>query len=518
MSRNARLIALACLVLLAVAQFHFKSAASDPNAPTPPSAAGREPTSVEQAFEKPITAHFKRAPLKEVADKLAEMMGVNVMLDSKTLADAGIHDGTPATFDRSRVNAGPALHALLAKNDLGYEIPASNVLLITTADAAKNHAVVRVYDVADLMPPPAEPSELPDAQPNDPGSDIKDLITCSIEPTTWPGSGSSTSIASIAFIDGSLVVSHNLETHREIADLLVGLRTAREQSRTGSTASPIFAGSTPAEDKVRERLERREDVDFHELRLSGLLDHLRKQGLPVTADEKAITDSGGTLDLPLTFKAKQVPLKFALRSMLKEHELGYLIRDDALVVTTDAAVKEYARLGIYPVGDLLDAKLNDSRNDLDFDSLLETIASMVAPTSWPDGTGPAPIFPWAQPVVLIISQTEEIHEQIADLLAQLRAAHRAAQKTGAPRKAVEGNDPLVVRIYHVANRDKESLDQYISAIRNVIEPDSWQGRYIGKVPGGIIVRTTRSTQETIARLISEIDRKTASSFIGGGAF
>jgi hypothetical protein len=493
MSPSMRLLAFALIAVVAATEFRVNSSAADPALKQQAMAVANEPATVESAFEKHVTLKFKDTPLKDVAGRLSELTGINVLLDSKSLAEASIEPDRPITFESADAELGRSLRAMLAKHDLGYEIPQSNVLLITTSDAAQNHAVVRVYDVADLIPSPSVPSELPEPQPNELGSDIKNLITGCVQPTSWPGNSSSSSVASIEFLDGSLVISHNLEAHREIADLLSALRTARDQAKAGSTASSVLVGSTPAEKKIRERLERREDVDFHELRLSGLLDYLRKQGLPVTVDEQGLADAGGSLDLLLTFTAKQVSLKFALRSMLKEHELGYLIRDGALVVTTDSAVKEYVRFGIYPVTDLLDAKPNDSRNNLDFDSLLDTITSMVSPTSWDSGGGD--IMPWTQPAMLIMPQTEEIHEQIADLLAQLRMAHRAATRSATIQKPVEENDPIVVRIYHVANLDKESLDQYISAIRKVIEPDSWQGRYIGKVPEGILVRNTRSSQE-----------------------
>ena len=519
MSRKCRLIVLACIALLGIAEFHFKSAAADPNAQTHPPAVAAEPTGVEQAFEKRITVHFKGAPLKEVAEKLGGLMGINVMLDSNALDDAGIRDDTPVTFDVAGGRAGPAVRALLRKHDLGYEIRDRNVLLITTAEADKNAVVVRAYNVADLTGPPAAPDELPAPEAQDAASDVKDLIMTLLEPTSWAENGFSQTIGSIAVVGETLMISHNIEMHREVAGLLTALHLARNPSLPASKTVPLFVGSSSVEKEIRNRLDRRGDYGFHEIKLPDLIDYLRAQGLSASVDEKRLDDIGVSLDVSLTLKAKQVPLKFALRTMLKERELGYIIRDDSLVVTSDTAAKEYEQLVVYPVADLLDAGPGDERRDRDYDSLLDAITSMIAPTSWPDGTGPGPIKLWTQPVVLIISQTEEIHEQIADLLAQLRKARSAAvTPAAAEKKSAKTQDAMLVRIYHVAKNDKESLDEYISAIRKTIEPQSWESCYIGKVPGGIIVRNTRAVQAKVARLIAEIDRTAAPGQTGGAHF
>jgi general secretion pathway protein D len=59
-------------------------------------------------------------------------------------------------------------------------------------------------------------------------------------------------------------------------------------------------------------------------------------------------------------------------------------------------------------------------NQADFDSLIELITSTVAPQSWDSNGGAGSIAPFATNLTLVVSQTQEIHEQIADLLNQLR--------------------------------------------------------------------------------------------------
>src|SRR5207237_2778564 len=56
----------------------------------------------------------------------------------------------------------------------------------------------------------------------------------------------------------------------------------------------------------------------------------------------------------------------------------------------------------------------------DFDSLTELITSTIAPQSWNEVGGPGAITGYENNLSLVVSQTQEVHEQIADLLEQLR--------------------------------------------------------------------------------------------------
>ena len=56
----------------------------------------------------------------------------------------------------------------------------------------------------------------------------------------------------------------------------------------------------------------------------------------------------------------------------------------------------------------------------DFDSLIQLITSTVAPTTWDEVGGPGSIAPFATNLSLVVNQTQEVHEQIVDLLKQLR--------------------------------------------------------------------------------------------------
>ena len=63
---------------------------------------------------------------------------------------------------------------------------------------------------------------------------------------------------------------------------------------------------------------------------------------------------------------------------------------------------------------------NVGGSQADFQSLIELIQNTVAPQSWNTVGGQGAIQPFATNLSLVVSQTQEVHEEIADLLVQLR--------------------------------------------------------------------------------------------------
>jgi general secretion pathway protein D len=56
----------------------------------------------------------------------------------------------------------------------------------------------------------------------------------------------------------------------------------------------------------------------------------------------------------------------------------------------------------------------------DFDSLIDLITSTIQPTTWDTVGGPGSIAPFETNLSIVVSQTQEVHEEIVDLLEQLR--------------------------------------------------------------------------------------------------
>jgi type II secretory pathway component GspD/PulD (secretin) len=478
-------------------------------------AANNDQSAVEKALDKQVSLKLKGTPLKETAAYLADLSGVNVLLDSKSLADAGVAQELPITFELANVSLGAALRTMLAEHDLGYTIPDDNVLTITTAQRANEDVVVRVYEVGGLISRSVAANEFAAPASADETTAIVDVITSCVHPTSWSNSGGSSTIGRL---NDSLVVSTNLEAHSQIAALLAGLRKTLADERAGRAPKSQFVGNGPAELKIRDKLDSRQDLDFHETPLVELRDYLRAQGIPASIDERQLSDAGTTLDIPLSFKAKHVPLKLGLRTMLKSCGLSYVLREEVLSITSEPAANSSMRIAMYPVGDLLELNPCPSVGDVDCDSLVAAITSTLAPTSWRDSGGEGSISLLRSDGVAVISQSEEIHEQIADMFVKMRAAKHSAKQAAAAKMSAEASSAMVVRVHHVASKEDAALDQYIAVIRNLIWTEG--GSYIGKIPGAIIVRHTPAVQQRIKNLLTEIDGNGAGGggLGGGGAF
>jgi hypothetical protein len=78
------------------------------------------------------------------------------------------------------------------------------------------------------------------------------------------------------------------------------------------------------------------------------------------------------------------------------------------------------RTAVYPVSDLL-GKGKETRQD-DLEDLVNVIATSVEPKSWAENGGTGTIEYYYRSRALVVRQTNEVHEQIVDLLAALRRA------------------------------------------------------------------------------------------------
>ncbi len=100
-------------------------------------------------------------------------------------------------------------------------------------------------------------------------------------------------------------------------------------------------------------------------------------------------------------------------------------------------------------------------NQADFDSLIQLITSTIKPTSWDEVGGPGSIAEFRTNLSLVISQTQDIHAEIADLLSQLRRL-QDLQVTIEVR-FITLNDNFFEQIgvdfnFNIENLDKNSID------------------------------------------------------------
>ncbi len=194
--------------------------------------------------------------------------------------------------------------------------------------------------------------------------------------------------------------------HEEIAELLEKLRSVPGTKRS--------AGSDPF--RV---LECAAETDFDKMPLNKLLEHLKQRyRIEIELDQKAISTAGVRPDTLRRGHVAGVRWRSALRQLLGELKLGFVVKNRVLLVTSqDRAAKELVTV-IYPVSDLVSA-------GNDFKSLVDTITATIRPKSWNSKGGPGAVIAMESRNCLVVSQTQDVHEEIAELLEKLR-------ETGSP--------------------------------------------------------------------------------------
>ena len=151
-------------------------------------------------------------------------------------------------------------------------------------------------------------------------------------------------LAAIPFVDEPPIYYPNADRWREITKL-------REKYKSVDLANP---GS--AEKKLYDALDQPvDDLVFQETPLRDVINQLKdKYDIPILADKKAFEDAGLDLDTTVvTQSVSGISLRSALRLLLGDIDLTYLIKDEVMLITTKDKAAENLIIKVYPVGDLV---------------------------------------------------------------------------------------------------------------------------------------------------------------------
>ena len=174
-----------------------------------------------------------------------------------------------------------------------------------------------------------------------------------------------------------------------------------------NTYEPRRLNCSTHEKKIREALESQiETLNFRETSLLDVAEQIEDDyGIQVELDSRALEDAGLHPESPVTRSLAGISLRSALRLILGGMDLTYLIKDDVMLITTKDAASENLTIVSYPV-----VWMNG-----DFMSIIDVIQQTIAPQSWNAVGGSGSIQPYALNNEIIISQTEEVHEEILGL-------------------------------------------------------------------------------------------------------
>jgi hypothetical protein len=102
--------------------------------------------------------------------------------------------------------------------------------------------------------------------------------------------------------------------------------------------------------------------------------------------------------------------------------MSCIVRDDVLQITTKDEADNWLVTRIYPVGDFSDEQ--------SFSDLVGVITSTIASATWEESGGNGSVVSLGGDSSLIISQSQDVHDQVLQLLRSLRTARRASSSAG----------------------------------------------------------------------------------------
>jgi hypothetical protein len=156
------------------------------------------------------------------------------------------------------------------------------------------------------------------------------------------------------------------------------------------------------------------NISFKNMRLELAIDQLRAvSGQPILLDPEALKEVDASYDSPVTLNAKGVTFRTALKKILAEVGLTYIIREETIYVTSVARARDTMVVKRYYIGDLL-ASMNSTglpaNNGLPIQNGA-MIKAFVTPTGIPALAYGGPV-PLSQPGV---TQLESLQNQAQTL-------------------------------------------------------------------------------------------------------
>lgn len=418
-------------------------------------------------LEKPAAHEFKNASLNDIAKWLEERIGATVIVDIAALTAEGIDFEKPLFSPRFFGRPLRTEFAAFMGSRRMQLVVQDEAVWLTSLMASEVKTEVRVYQVHDLVvddgDPTASYAQL---------EDLAQLVRSQVEPEILNNGSRVAPFEAPGVL--ALVIDCTGAIHGKVERLLADLRLARS-SELRRTQTPVdekaaaarlahrreirnplpppprlargkvFFPQTDGERELREALRQSTSFDFDDVPLGDVVRQLNtKHKLRIELDEEALIADGLSDETIVKFHWKGGSLRCALRSLLDSCGMTYVIRNDAICVTTKSAEEMIEAAHIYQVHDLMahDASLIGRRAA--FDDLQSLIPGIIHPGAWRDGSGTVPYvssYEAAGLQVFVIMQSQSVHEDIAALLDLLRDAFEPTVYEAQRRRPVVMPEP-----------------------------------------------------------------------------
>lgn len=443
------LICMSCWTAICAAE-EKPSAASGPVERWPPGRTIFAATELEKrihaALARPLVYEFKEMTLEKLAKFLEEKLQCTVLLDLAPLEADGIKLDRELDGKARGRSSLTELRALLEPERMTIVVR-DECIRITTKTAAETERSIRIYQVHDLV-----------VGPNDAAASVVEFETLShlLKAQCRLEFGNEICFYEIR-TPGVLGLALN-ETdviHERVEDLLAQLRGAevvelrRLQERTPlntlrhESAPPtrrhplppppplprgkVLFRQTAEEKRIRDRLLGEAKFDFTSTSLEKVCAEIEaKYKVIFDLDRPALFADGKGPDSEISFHWRCGSLRSALSVMLEVEGLAYVVRNDAVLITTRTAAESIDERHVYQVHDLVPYDWTRAGGKADLRGHTELITGLIAPESWSEGNRSmvdAIGFEAAGLQVVSVRQTQSVHDEVETFFALLREAY-----------------------------------------------------------------------------------------------
>ena len=112
--------------------------------------------------------------------------------------------------------------------------------------------------------------------------------------------------------------------------------------------------NNPNEQRIYDALEKKVDLEFIDTELSQVIQFLSERyQIPIIPDETRMTEFGVGLDTQVNLIISGVSLRSALKLILEQNDLTYIIEDEVMKITTSEYANQLLQTRVYPVADLV---------------------------------------------------------------------------------------------------------------------------------------------------------------------
>ena len=177
-------------------------------------------------------------------------------------------------------------------------------------------------------------------------------------------------------------------------------------------------------------------IEFVETPLKDVVDYLKDlHHIEIQLDSEALKEAGVNESTPVTKNFKGISLRSALQLMLAQipgAEVTYVIRDEVLLITTKTEAENIRVTRVYDVADLVVCQDSKAKFWEDYETLTDVIRQTVCPQSWDSNGGQGTVkgATLGATKVLVVSQTQQVHEEIEAVLKEIRAVAANNSKGG----------------------------------------------------------------------------------------